>query len=290
MRLPVLLARGLNPGPRLVATACVHGDEYEGVRAIFDFFEELDPMRMQGDFLGVPVVNEAAFWAVSRTSAIDGLNLARVFPGDPGGKPSQALAWHLDQFVIARADLYIDLHSAGVRCLMPSMVGYWAQDARAREAAMAFGAKVLWSHPNISPGRTISAACDRGIPALYTEARGAGRIDPDDLSLFTRGLRNLVKYLHILDGAPDGVPCELHLHGDGNIDESLAAGRDGFLIPKVELLEGVEAGRELGVLVNTLGEVTERYTAPAAGRVGLIHACPLVRANEPVFLVTGELR
>ena len=49
LNFPVLLARGERPGPTLVVSANVHGDEYEGVRAIFDVFEELEPECMAGE-------------------------------------------------------------------------------------------------------------------------------------------------------------------------------------------------------------------------------------------------
>ena len=121
---PVLVARGRRPGPTLVVSANVHGDEYEGVRAILEIFEWLDPEAMSGDLLAVPVVNVPAFWSGTRTSPLDDANLARVFPGDPDGTPSQQIAWHFAHSVIARADFYLDLHSGGIRYRMPGMAGY----------------------------------------------------------------------------------------------------------------------------------------------------------------------
>ena len=68
--------------------------------------------------------------------------------------------------------------------------GYPSADPRARAAAEIFGAPVIWGHPPpIDPGRTVSFAGDHGIPWLYTEARGAGRIHPEDLRMMTRGIR-----------------------------------------------------------------------------------------------------
>src|SRR4029077_18804374 len=97
IRIPVLLARGAATGKTLVATASVHGDEYEGVQAIFECFDELDPAQMSGDLLAVPVANPPAFFAGSRLSPLDQANLARCFPGAPDGGPTDAIAWHLDQ-------------------------------------------------------------------------------------------------------------------------------------------------------------------------------------------------
>lgn len=284
---PVLLVRGCESGPVLLASAGVHGDEYEGVRAILDVVAGLDPGQMRGDLLAVPVVNVAAFEQRARRSPLDGLDLARVFPGHPDGSPSEALAWHFDQFILARADLYVDLHSGGVTWEMPVLAGYDASDSRGRAAAFAFGAPVVWTHPSTPLGRTVSAAKERGIPSLYAEAHGGGRIGREDLALYTRGLRNLLRHCGILPGLPESGPPPLQLYGGGNIDESLRASCDGFLKPEVVLLDPVEQGRLLGTLLDLAGRPIEEYRAPQPGRVVLIHACPRVAAGDPVFLVTG---
>ncbi len=283
---PVLMVRGRRDGATLVVSANVHGDEYEGVRAIFETFDELDPETMSGDLLTVPVVNSPAFWSGTRTSPLDDANLARVFPGNADGTPSQQIAWHFAHSVIARADLYLDLHSGGVRLRMPSMVGYPAADPRARAAAEAFGAPVIWGHPPpIDPGRTVSFAGDRGIPWLYTEARGAGRIHPQDLKMMRRGIRNLLGHLKILDSVPELVPIAMRLFGNGNTDSASAATHDGFLINRVEILQTVATGDLLGRLVSVTGEPIEEYRASIGGVVAMTREFPVVRAGDGLFLL-----
>jgi predicted deacylase len=285
--LPVLLVRGRTPGKTLVVTAGVHGDEYEGVRAILDAHAALNPDEMSGDFLAVPIANPPAFWAASRTSPLDGENLARLFPGSLDTGPTAAIAHFLCRSILTRADFYLDLHSAGVKLLMPTMAGYDARDARSQAAALVFGAKVLWSHSQVAPGRTISFAKSQGIPWIYTEARGAGRIHPDDLHIFTRGIRNLLCYLSILPGETRTYPVECHLYGDGNIDDSLASNLRGIFIPGVELLQKVVAGEQLGRTVSVHGETLEIFCAPRDGMVALIRQCLSVEPGDAVFLVTG---
>jgi predicted deacylase len=286
--IPVILLRGARPGRTLLVTAGVHGDEYEGVRTILELAAEIDPATMAGDLLCAPVCNPPAFWEVTRTSPLDGGNLARVFPGDPNGTPTAAIAHKIDNELLVYADFYLDLHSAGVRCLMPTMVGYDASDARAAAAAEIFGAPVVWSHDVIAPGRTVSAARDRGIPWLYAEARGAGRIDPCDLAVYRRGVLNVMRHLGILEGAPSGEAPSRRLHGDGNIDASVTTDRHGFLIPEVGLLDRVLGGQLLGKLVDLHGHLLEEFRSPRAGVVGMIHICPVIRGGDPLFLITGE--
>ncbi len=285
--LPVIFLRGARPGATLAVTAGIHGDEYEGIRAIFDVVEQLDPSMMSGDLLCVPVANPPAFWEVSRCSPLDGGNLARVFPGRTDASITEAIAYAIDREILSKADFLLDLHSAGVRFLMPTMVGYDAADARGETAAKIFGAPVIWAHDVIAPGRSVSAASARGIPWLYTEARGAGRIHPADLDVYRRGIGNLLRHLGILAGAVEAVTPKHFLFGDGNVDASITTERSGFLVPEVGLLEHVFEGQRLGTLLDLWGVPQEHFTSPRNGVVALIHICPVVNSNDPLFLITG---
>jgi uncharacterized protein len=286
IRIPVLVVRGKNAGKVLAVTAGVHGDEYEGIRAILDVYRSLDPCQMSGDLLAVPVANPLAFWGGTRMSETDGGNLARVFPGDLVSGPTAAIAHYLAGSIIRRGDFFLDLHSGGTKLLMPTMVGYDAQDLRSRKAALIFGATVLWAHPSIPSGRTISFAGSQGIPWLYTEARGGGRIHHEDLDVFERGLWNLLRHLSIVPGEPDAAIVKLHLFGDGNTDLSIAARQRGFFISSVELLQTVRHGEELGTVVDLHGEVVQTVRAPQDGVVVLVRQTPRVEPGEALFLLT----
>ncbi len=288
LSLPAILVRGSSPGPTLLVSAGVHGDEYEGVRAIFETCEALDPSALCGSFLAVPIVNYPAHRAISRTHPVDGGNLARAFPGRPDGSPSERLAWAFDTTFLALADFYLDLHSGGVRFAMPSMAGFEAADPRGRAAAEAFGAPVIWGHPVIEPGRTISAARARGIPFLYTEARGAGRIHPDDLLMMRRGIGNLLRHLKMLEGQPEIPAPPLRLQGIGNTDDGVVATADGFWMPSVNLLEPVRSGQPLGQIVDDLGVILATPIAPADGLVALRRELPPVSVGDTLILLAAE--
>lgn len=287
LSLPLLRASG-DSGPVLTVTAGIHGDEYEGVRALYELFEEMDGTPLRGTLVAVPIANPGAHRAVTRTNPDDGQNLARVFPGNAEGTASERIAAALTRVVISPADFFLDLHSGGVRYGMPSMAGYAAFDARGRAAAEAFGAPVIWGHPVIEPGRTISAALAHNVPFLYTEAWGAGRIRPEDLAMMKRGINNLLRHLGMLPGDPVIPAPPRRLSGAGNTDDGLSAGADGFLINEVQLLDRVAAGDRLGRLVNPLGETIETYIAPRTGTIGLTHEMPIVTKGDTLFLLADE--
>ncbi len=281
--LPVLETAGSDAGPRLVVTAGVHGDEYEGVRALYELFEEIEDLR--GTLTLAPVVNPQAHRAVSRVNPLDGANLARVFPGRDNGAISERIASVVARELIEGASFYIDLHSGGVRYAMPSMAGYWLGDSRARDAAVAFGAPVIWGHPVIEPGRTISVAKERGIPFLYVEAWGAGRIRADDLRMMKRGVRNVMRHLSMIEGGLEIPSPPMRLTGAGNTDDGITAGGDGFLMLNVALLDSVVRGARLGRLVDLQGVTVEEYFAPRAGVVALTHEMPIVTKGDTLFLL-----
>lgn len=196
------------------------------------------------------------------------------------------IAFHLGQSIIERGDFFLDLHSAGVKLLMPSMAGYDTRDENSRAAAIAFAAPVIWGHPTVPAGRSISFASSRGIPWLYTEAHGAGRIAPDDLRIFKRGVRNLLVHLGIVSQAKESSPVQFRFYGDGDTDGSLIARKSGFLVPSVELLDPVNKGDELGRTLSLHGETLEVFSAPQSGVVGLIRAFPIVSSGDATFLIT----
>ncbi|MBI3962712.1 MAG: succinylglutamate desuccinylase/aspartoacylase family protein, partial [Deinococcus sp.] len=244
--LPVLVARGGSAGPALLVLAGVHGDEYEGMRAIWEVYGQLDPAHLHGTFLAVPVANGPAFAAGTRESPIDHKNLARVFPGSPDGSVTDRIAHALDQYLIARADFLLDLHSAGAKYTMATLVGYYHDSSQlgqiSQQAAFSFGAPVVWGHPSVGPGRTISAAMARGIPWLYAETTGGGWVREHDVQIYTRGVQNLLKHLKMLPGAPDAPSPSYHFVGDGNTDKAITAQASGYLVPAVQLLEKVAPG------------------------------------------------
>ncbi|MBL8838643.1 MAG: succinylglutamate desuccinylase/aspartoacylase family protein, partial [Alphaproteobacteria bacterium] len=100
------------PGLRVVVFGGTHGDETEGVIAA-NRLAGADLALTSGVLEVVPIVHEAAYYNDTRISPLDDGNLARVFPGDPGGTPTQVLAHALRTKVLAGADLLIDLHTSG---------------------------------------------------------------------------------------------------------------------------------------------------------------------------------
>ena len=294
LSLPVLVARGAEAGKTLVVTAGVHGDEYEGIEAIYRVFDALDVRRMRGAFLAVPVVNLPGFWQGVRSNPIDSLNLARVFPGSPDGSATERLAWQLLQRVLRHASLYIDLHSAGRNYHMLTLCGYCTAGSQAivaEPAARSSGMPVVWAHPSVGPGRTISATLDLGIPSLYTEAYGGGHARVEEIAEYTRCLANLLAFLGIADIPAPAPPDRktLFLSGSGDLDFAVNCIRGGFFVPSAALGEHLAKGRALGTIRDLSGKIVEEVVSPEDGFVVIIRATPVVFGGELIAALSEKL-
>jgi len=291
-RLPWLAITGVTAGPTLVVTAGVHGDEYEGIEAIALLYRQLDPAQIRGNLIMVPVCNMPAYETVQRSSPVDGLNLARTFPGTASGTITARIAHWITEELLRHADFYIDLHSGGIAAEIPTLVGYIHDSGelghRSRAAAEAFGTPVLWGHPlPTPPGRTISAATDLGVPSLYTEAPGGGYARAADVAAYVQGVINVMRHLAMMDGEPEPQPCTHDLFGDGNLDVVIGAAVAGYFRADVPLLAEVVAGQQLGAIYDFAGETLAAVVSDRDGVVIMLRRLHRVNVGEGLAQVTG---
>ncbi|WP_188988889.1 succinylglutamate desuccinylase/aspartoacylase family protein [Paenibacillus nasutitermitis] len=295
--IPAFEIAGDEDGPNLLILAGIHGDEYEGIETILRLFSELLPEDIRGNLLMIPCANPYAYEGGTRLSPDDGVNLARVFPGQQSGTVTEKLAYELHHRMIAKADFLLDLHSGGTHYAVASLVGYYQEEGsafsqRCREAAEAFGAKLMWAHDEISPGRSVSSAQALGIPWLYTEAYGGRRVRQEDARLFYGGTIRLINHLEMLVD-PLKWPIDQQemerktIYSDGNFDHSATAEEDGFFIPAIPLESEVRQGDLIGTIYALDGSELQRVLAGSDGFLVMILGIPVIRKGDPVYLLAS---
>lgn len=286
--IPLLIANGAKSGKTLVVFAAVHGDELEGVQAIHDVFNQLNTDEMSGRLIAVPTANLPAFRAVTRNSPIDGLNLARTFPGNKNGTITERIAHYLGELIIPQADFFLDLHCA-FHALMPRMVGYDASETKAakisKDAAFQLGFPVVWGHPDLGPGRTLSVAEKLGIPWLYIESSSGCKVSPEELPYYVNSIYSLLSYLKIINYKTVISSPQLHLFGSGDVDRTQTVNSAGFFVQKVRLLDYVDKGQKIGEVRNIFGETLEEIFTEQSGYVAVLRSNPLVNPGDLACLV-----
>lgn len=288
--LPVLAIAGERPGPVFVAAAGVHGDEYEGPRALWEVCETLPPSSLSGVFVALPVCNPWAYAAAFRATPahLDGVNLARTFPGDPAGSPTQRLAAALLAFIIRlRPALFLDLHSGGVRYRFLPAVAYrrgLGDVARSRAAVRAFGVKNLWAGRD-HVGTFNAETARRGITTVGNEMTGAGGCLDEDVAADREGVLNLMRWLGMLRDRPaPEVP------GPFWETTEVPTGRGGYVEMRCSIGDTISAGAPLGVVRSPFGEVVGEARAPYDGAVWVTRHLRMIEAGEMIGAIARPVR
>ncbi len=281
---PVLVVSGRHAHPRLLVVAGVHGDEYEGPSAIFRLADTLDPSEVEGTVVLVPVANPPAFAAGTRASPVDGINLARIFPGDAEGTLSYRLAHTLIETLLPGVDLLIDLHSGGIRYRFAQLAGYYEMDGplgeQSRRAAVALGLPYLWVLPP-REGVLSYTAVRRGIPAVGPEVTGIGGCLDEDVALYASGVRRV---LDLLAGAYHAEAEYPPWRGDWILSPGA-----GFFEPAVAMYQDVQAGEPVARILDLFGEARHELRAPHDGRVlGLRHLRSIGVGEWAVMVLTDR--
>jgi predicted deacylase len=219
---PVISVAGAKPEPVLFVNAGVHGGEYPAVEAVIRLGKALDPKKISGTVILMPVLNLPAFR--TRTPflcPIDNVNPNRVFPGDPTGSYSEQMTHALVNEFVVQADAYIDLHGGDIpEELVPFVIcrsEAGLADSKARDVAERSKQMALWfglpyvltvSKP-VQPSKgssSYAAAAEKGIPAILAEAGGVGQMQEEAVELLCRGVINVMRHLGMLAEAKSQIP------------------------------------------------------------------------------------
>lgn len=284
---------GKQPGPHLLISGGVHGDEFEPMAAIRRLMHEINAEELRGRVTLVPVVNEPAFTLGQRTGD-DGLDLARTFPGRADGNGTEQIACRMAE-IIRSADLYIDLHTGGTRLTVLPLSGYMLHPdaavlAQQRRMARALGLPLIWGTDPRLNGRSLSVARDANVPAIYAEYEGGGRFNRVGVEAYVRGCLNVMHEFGLLEGAPQApdsppVVVEDDRPGSGHMQINHPAPCDGFFEAAVEMGQRVEAGDVIGTVTDPLGKRVEVVKAHYAGLVIVLLTFPRVERNVSVAVI-----
>jgi predicted deacylase len=256
------LCRGKGDRPCALITAGIHGDEYEGPAAVAEITDALQPERMEGSVIAIPVANPYAFQAARRTTPEDGLNLARAFPGDPAGSATQRLAAQLFGLIGDGVDYVIDLHSGGVEYLFHPLAGFYGPpDARnpSYQAARMMGLPVLWQLPE-TQGVLSNEAWKRGITAVGNEYLGAGQLSHEGVIAYVAGVLSCLAFWGISSEEQMINPGGEILRGDWQLAQAR-----GIFHACATVGARVASGQEIAEIRDSRGRVMQRLNAHAAG-------------------------
>lgn len=292
VRIQSHIVTGEKPGPHLLITGGVHGDEFEPMEAIRRLIARIAPGQLRGKLTLVPIVNEPAFSRGHRT-AEDQLDLARSCPGDPAGSITQRIAHALTRLV-GSADFYIDLHTGGSTMTISPLAGYMLhRDAKVladqRRMARAFNLPIIWGTNPQLQGRSLSVARDAMVPAIYCEYGGASICDAKGVEAYVQGCLNVMGELGMIERPKPQSRLEYVIEdprpASGHLQLCNKAPIDGYFESAIELGRRISAGEPLGCVVDVLGK--QRLSVPSgeSGLVICVRSFPAVKKGDALAVI-----
>jgi predicted deacylase len=295
MSIPVVVFRGVKPGPVLALVSGAHGTEYASIIALEKVIQTLDPAQISGTVIIIPLLNIASFeQKVPHVNPVDGKSMNRFYPGKQDGTQTERASYVMTKQVVERCDYLVDYHGGDLdENLRP--YAYWPKsgdakhDAITREMVLAFGLDhiIVWSDRPKDPAASRyldNTANTRGKPAIAVEAGYSGTVQTDDVALLANGTLSLMRYLKMLPGTPAVVEHPVWL---GKVD-TITSDQPGIFYPAVQRGTYVEAGMKLGYVTDYFGKTIYEAHAPVAGVVLYICGVPSMKKGDTVANI-GEI-
>jgi len=296
--LPLLVLRGVRPGPVFYIGAAFHGDEVNGVEVATSFARSVDLATLSGTVLVVPAQNPPALQAQHRVfvghylkSPLDqSPNDPWIsFPGDADGNMAARIAHVLYDRLMRHADYLVDIHTpttggryAPFAFLPPPDAGAAAVAAEAM--AKAFGVDYVLSTEQglyVSEQSPHVVLARRGKTALGIELGEGGRLEADITARGVLGLTNVFRHVGMLQGAVEKIGRQIVIR----TMTVVRAQRAGLVHLKVALNDSVAAGQVMATITNIFGELVEEIRAPLAGPIVRIATFPIVNASERIMQI-----
>lgn len=276
---PVSIMHGAEPGPVLLVTGATHGTEITGTRTLLKLIARIDPARLRGTLISVPVTNPLAFDRATYASPEDGIHLGMpsYWPSDPAGSPTLRIGAQV-RSLFDVATHYIDLHN-NAEPAVPMSMEFAAQcsspEVRQVQRAMAeaFGVTpVLMTDPEDGTaekvgsvdGQPAAAASAHGIPGLMVEL-----LDEHGHQGYEAGVRGVLNIMSKLGMLEEPVAPQLveRLHGSFTYHGVLTSRESGVLFPVCDPGTVMEQGSVVAHIVGMDGSVLEEVKMPVTGFV-----------------------
>lgn len=282
LSMPVQVICGRRPGPVLLVSAAVHGDELNGVEIVRRLLKRKFLRSIRGTLLAVPIVNVHGFLDQSRYLP-DRRDLNRSFPGTPKGSIAARMAHIFMEQLVSKANFGVDLHTGAInRSNLPQIRGN-LDDPTTLELAKTFGTPVI-VNSNIRDGSLRACANDLGMPMLIYEAGEALRFDEVSIRAGIRGIINVMRHIDMLPPQKSKSSIEPIL---ARSTSWVRAPASGIVNGKVKLGSTVAEGQSLASISDPLGDSEEVAIAPFDGIVIGRSNLPLAHEGDALFNIAA---
>lgn len=274
--IPVIVRRGMEPGPSLFVTAAIHGDEINGTGAVRRMIQEESLLPKRGTLILAPVINILGFDRHSRYLP-DRRDLNRCFPGSRKGSVAARMARLVFDEIVSRCDCGIDLHTAAVKRTNFPNLRADVSIPEVRRLATAFGCETILSGKG-PEGSFRREACAVQCPTIVFEAGEVWKVEPAVVEYAVHGVTNVMIELGMIDGKLQVPPFRVLVEKA----KWIRAERGGFLRFHVRPGDVVAKNQPLATNTSITGTEHSLLTAPFAGIVLGMTTLPAIGPGDAV--------
>ncbi len=284
--MPVVVQHGRQPGPRLLVSAAVHGDELNGIEIIRRILQRSSLARLRGTLVTVPFVNAYGVLGHSRYLP-DRRDLNRSFPGSEGGSLASRVAHVFMKEVVSLCSHGIDLHTGARHRSNLPQIRADLEDPETKRLAQAFGVPVLLN-ARLRDGSLRGSAGAQGVSMLLYEGGEALRFDEFAIHAGVKGVSNVMHELGMLPRRKQRQRALLEpFVARGS--RWVRAPESGVVRRVLDLGRHVNVGDTIAIIASPLGENEVEVTSAVEGVIIGRTTIPLVHAGEAlVHIATFE--
>jgi len=287
--LPFAIINGFEDGPIITIISGQHGTEYVGIATAIEVIRKIDPKKLAGVIIVVPVVNPLGFEQRTRLAFpldddFDGTrNLNRLWPGDSKGSLAHLSIHAVFAQVVKKSQYLLDLHGGDIYeflcpCTMITKVGKEKVDEESRMLAEIIGYDYIVEAEvsSLDRGRSKTEASLIGIPAVIVETGDQGKYDGKLVDKAFTGISNVLKYLKMVEGKVEPKKNYKIVHEMVKIKAKIG----GLFVQSVSVGNVVKKGDKLGQVISIDGSLVEDVMATESGLLIESFCNPAVNTGE----------
>ena len=288
----VAVINGAKPGRVVSFVSGAHGTEYTSVVALTRLIERIDPRKLSGTVIVVPLLNVPSFeQMVPHVNPVDRKGMNASYPGSPSGTQTERALAMIAEQVVKPADVIVDLHGGDLdEDLRP--YSYWmrsgnaAQDSAGKVLDQAFGLDmVIVSDVDVTnPARTRSLSgysLSLGKTTFVAEAGRSGLVTAEETAMLVTGSLNVLSSLKMIDRA---VPASPKINWVGH-DQRVRADSGGMFYATVARGSRVLKGTKIGYITDYVGRKQLDVLAPQSGIVSFIRGVPSLAKGSTIVTI-----
>jgi len=274
VNLPIIVMNGTKDGPKFMFSGAVHGGELIGANVVRRVMrEELDPLKLRGLVVAIPIGNPLGFQFGDRASPQDLISGPRYgAPGSIEGSITERIGATVWERVTSGMDFRVDIHGNYPPCTAFCLCSLHDPRIKDQNIKMAevTGLTIVYSPPR-GTLEGMGGAIDLSYqppPSVTLELIDARRVTEISTDLGTRAILNVMKLRGMIEGEIEKQPKK-YVWGNGKVENggTLRASRGGIIhftrIPGEILKEGDSVAK----IYNPYGDVIEDIKFPFNGYI-----------------------